>query len=69
MSAHENARILVVEDDKELTFVLRAHLTAAGFEVEEASDAETALERVVDFRRRSLPHNCHTTKNLRDDYA
>jgi len=39
-------RILVVDDDESMQFMLREALTARGFEAELVSDAETALERL-----------------------
>ncbi len=50
MSETQRARILLVDDDPKLTFVLRAHLTAAGYVAEEASDAESALAALPDFQ-------------------
>lgn len=39
-------RILIVEDEEQLRFILNEALTNQGFEVEEAGDAETALKRL-----------------------
>ncbi len=50
MTDPERAKILLVDDDQELIFVLRAHLIAAGYSVEDVQDAETALEVVPEFR-------------------
>ena len=44
-------RLLVVEDDAELRFILVAHLRAAGFEVLEASDGSAGVKRAQE----SLP--------------
>lgn len=43
MFENERAKILLVDDEKELTFVLRAHLAAAGHQVHEAHDGKSAL--------------------------
>ena len=57
--AFASRRILLVEDDEELRFAYTAHLTANGFQVEEAGDVAAAQQSfmatrpdvaVVDFR-------------------
>jgi CheY-like chemotaxis protein/anti-sigma regulatory factor (Ser/Thr protein kinase) len=40
------ARILVVDDDRSTRHIIRLHLRAAGFEVEEAANGPAALRRV-----------------------
>ncbi len=49
MSEDSRAKILLVDDDKELTFILRAHLVAAGYAVEEYHDAESAINALPRF--------------------
>lgn len=49
MSERDRARVLVVDDDQELVFVLRAHLVAAGYAVEDVHDGESALSILRDF--------------------
>jgi CheY-like chemotaxis protein len=41
------ARILLVEDDVDLRFMVRFRLERAGFEVDEAGDGVAALERLL----------------------
>ncbi len=50
MTAPDNGKVLLVDDDPRLAYILCAHLTAAGHEVTSAPDAETALERARTFR-------------------
>lgn len=50
MSDSEQGKILLVDDDQKLVFVLRAHLVAAGYQVQDAADAETALQKVSSFK-------------------
>lgn len=42
------AKILIIDDEPDILFVLRVTLEAAGFEVVEAADGESALEVVTD---------------------
>ena len=49
MSGTFNGRILVVDDDEKLRFVLRAHLSAVGFDVREAGTAEEAISEAFRF--------------------
>ena len=44
----ERAAVLVVDDEEEIRNVLRLMLTRAGYEVREAEDGETALDRIQD---------------------
>jgi response regulator RpfG family c-di-GMP phosphodiesterase len=46
----DNGKILLVDDDPKLAYILCAHLTAAGHDVTSVGDAETALERARTFR-------------------
>jgi DNA-binding response OmpR family regulator len=41
-----NKRILVVDNESEIVSLLRAELAAAGYEVDDAANAETALDLV-----------------------
>ncbi len=50
MPDQDNPRILLVDDDKQLTFILRAHLNAIGYVVEEAHDAEAGLRLLPEFK-------------------
>ncbi len=43
-------RVLIVDDDEKLRFILRAHLKAAGYEVAEAADGRAGLAAAVEFR-------------------
>ena len=49
MAVPHGAKVLLVDDDKELTFIIRAHLVAAGYVVEEVHDGEAAVERAKSF--------------------
>jgi DNA-binding response OmpR family regulator len=42
------AKILIIDDEPDILFVLRVTLEAAGFDVVEASDGESGLEAVAD---------------------
>ncbi len=46
---HTRPHILVVDDEPQITRVLRTSLTAQGYEIRVANDGETALEIVKDF--------------------
>lgn len=46
---HTRPHILVVDDESQITRVLRTSLNAQGYEIRVASDGETALEIVKDF--------------------
>ena len=46
---HSRTHILVVDDEPQITRVLRTSLTARGYEIRVANDGETALEIVKDF--------------------
>ncbi len=46
---HARPHILVVDDEPQITRVLRTSLTAQGYEIRVANDGETALEIVKDF--------------------
>jgi two-component system KDP operon response regulator KdpE len=46
---HSRPHILVVDDEPQITRVLRTSLTAQGYEIRVANDGETALEIVKDF--------------------
>ncbi len=50
MPEQHRARVLVVDDDKELAFILRANLASAGYHAEDVHDAETALARLDSFQ-------------------
>ncbi len=50
MSEIHRPKVLIVDDDKELTFVLRAHLVSADYSVEVAYDGESALEHAAVFQ-------------------
>jgi len=50
----ESARILIIDDDQSMLRLIRAHLTAAGYTVETASDGETGLRLAETFRPRIL---------------
>src|ERR1044072_6954147 len=45
----EHKRILVVDDEPQITRVLRTSLSAQGYEIRVANDGETALEMAKDF--------------------
>jgi two-component system KDP operon response regulator KdpE len=45
----ERSRILVVDDETQITRVLKTTLTAQGYEVRTASDGESALDMAVDW--------------------
>jgi len=45
----ERSRILVVDDETQITRVLKTTLQSQGYEVKTASDAETALDLAVDW--------------------
>src|SRR6266700_7588771 len=45
----ERSRILVVDDETQITRVLKTTLTAQGYEVRTASDGESALDLAVDW--------------------
>src|ERR1044072_6765910 len=45
----EHKRILVVDDETQITRVLRTTLSAHGYEIRVANDGETALEIAKDF--------------------
>lgn len=44
------ARILIVEDEEDFTFLLKDVLTGAGHEAEAAKDGREALEKIEAFR-------------------
>ncbi|MCC6364967.1 MAG: response regulator transcription factor [Bryobacterales bacterium] len=44
------ARILVVDDQPQIRRIMRATLTAAGYEIDDCKTGEEALEKVRDFR-------------------
>ncbi len=46
---HTRPHILVVDDEPQITRVLRTSLNAQGYEIRVANDGETALEIVKDF--------------------
>ncbi len=46
---HTRPHILVVDDEPQITRVLRTSLTAQGYEIRVANDGDTALEIVKDF--------------------
>lgn len=46
----ENQRILIVDDEPQITRVLRRSLTSHGYEVRSAADGESALETFGDWR-------------------
>jgi two-component system KDP operon response regulator KdpE len=46
---HTRPHILVVDDEPQITRVLRTSLNAQGYEIRAANDGETALEMVKDF--------------------
>src|SRR5450755_3844636 len=46
---HTRPHILVVDDEPQITRVLRTSLTAQGYEIRVANDGETALEIAKDF--------------------
>jgi len=46
---HTRPHILVVDDEPQITRVLRTSLSAQGYEIRVANDGETALEIVKDF--------------------
>lgn len=43
-------RVLIVDDEPQLRRIMRATLTGAGYEVEDAPNGEQALERLREFR-------------------
>ena len=49
-------RILVVDDDPQIRRVMRVTLTGQGYEVDDARDGESALEKLRDERFLSLIH-------------
>ena len=50
MSDQEHAKILIVDDDEKLTFVLSAHMRSLGYEVEVAHEAQTVAACVHSFQ-------------------
>ncbi len=46
----EQGRIVLVDDDEKLQFVLRAHLVSVGYGVECVGDGESAIERVASYQ-------------------
>ena len=59
---HDPAHILVVDDEPQITRVLRTSLNAQGYEIRVANDGETALEIVKDF----VPCLLYTSPSPRD---
>src|ERR1700681_1401430 len=45
---HEHRRILVVDDESQITRVLRTSLSSQGYDIRVANDGETALEIMKD---------------------
>ena len=50
VSGAPTGTLLVVEDDKELRFILRSHLEATGFDVLEAANGSEAIELATQHR-------------------
>ncbi len=48
LAIHAPRRVLVVDDEEDIRTVLRLVLTRAGYDVAEAEDGETALERIAE---------------------
>ncbi len=46
LSYHLHVKILIVEDDEDIRTLIRYHLSAAGFEIDEAADGEKAVEKL-----------------------
>ena len=46
LSYHLPVKILIVEDDEDIRTLIRYHLSAAGFEIDEAADGEKAVEKL-----------------------
>ena len=57
---HTRPHILVVDDEPQITRVLRTSLDAQGYEIRVANDGETALEIVKDFTPDLVDYrSCH----------
>jgi two-component system, OmpR family, KDP operon response regulator KdpE len=50
LTANEKSRVLVVDDEPQITRVLRTVLTSQGYQVRTASEGESALANFTDFR-------------------
>src|SRR5438477_7628058 len=50
MAAAEESRVLVVDDEPQITRVLRTVLTSQGYQVRTASEGEAALENFAEWR-------------------
>jgi len=48
----EDRRVLVIDDDQSVLRLIKTHLGAAGYRVDTASDGETGLQMVEEFRPR-----------------
>src|SRR5262245_63989628 len=50
LTANERSRVLVVDDEPQITRVLRTVLTSQGYQVRTASEGESALANFTEFR-------------------
>src|SRR3954463_15989065 len=50
LTANEKSRVLVVDDEPQITRVLRTVLTSQGYQVRTASEGESALANFTEFR-------------------
>ncbi len=72
----EKKKILIVDDDADLVLATRVVLQSAGYDVEEAANGETALERMrtdkpdlvlMDVMMANPLDGYHTTQQIADD--
>ena len=72
----ENKKILIVDDDADLTLANRLILESAGYDVEEAANGEMALEKMradkpdlvlMDVMMTNPLDGYHTTQQIADD--
>ena len=69
MVVNEHRRILVVDDERQITRVLRTSLSSQGYDLRVANDGETALEIMKDWTPDlvitdlSMPNMVYDSKN------
>lgn len=72
----ENRKILIVDDDADLVLATRLVLESAGYDVEEAANGESALQRMragkpdlvlMDVMMANPLDGYHTTQQIADD--
>ena len=72
----ETKKILIVDDDADLVLATRLVLESAGYDVDEAADGETALEKMrtdkpdlvlMDVMMANPLDGYHTTQQIADD--